>query len=176
MPFLHRIHTDRRADGGLHQPIHLSRTTEKYRISFPLCTIGQSLVDWLVPKTMLSQANGQEQGPTTAECKAVYLERTPNVPKLLQVPIVIMMVFDFWSRVFVVVEDFISLRSLPASAFTVVTWTKNLPHSQMRAAASEVMCLARRVVSIITSMRVPKSLEVVVLPGIHFYCCPRRTK
>ncbi|KAI4144534.1 MAG: hypothetical protein LQ341_002638 [Variospora aurantia] len=83
-----------------------------------LRTIGQSMVGWLVPQPVLAQAN--ERGPTEAGWEDVYLERCPKVPR----PLLVMA-----ARIFVLVEDFVSLRSLPRSAFTTVAWTRNLPHS-----------------------------------------------
>ncbi|KAL9048986.1 MAG: hypothetical protein Q9206_005749 [Seirophora lacunosa] len=92
-----------------------------------LRTIGQSVVGWLVPKPVLSQVN--EGGPTEAGWEDVYFERCPKVPRPLLVLAATMSVIYFWTRMFVLVEDFVSLRSLPPSAFTTVGWTRNLPHS-----------------------------------------------
>ncbi|KAL8646207.1 MAG: hypothetical protein Q9210_006268 [Variospora velana] len=92
-----------------------------------LRTIGQSTVGWLVPKPVLAQAN--ERGPTEAGWEDVYFERCPKVPRPLLVMAATMSVIYFWTRIFVLVEDFVSLRSLPPSAFTTVAWTRNLPHS-----------------------------------------------
>ncbi|KAL8873051.1 MAG: hypothetical protein Q9174_001421 [Haloplaca sp. 1 TL-2023] len=90
-------------------------------------TVGQSLVSWLVPKSMLSQVN--EQGPGEAGWEEIYFERIPKVPRPILVLAAGMSVVYFWTRMFVLVEDFVSLRSLPPSAFATVAWTKNLPHS-----------------------------------------------
>ena len=90
-------------------------------------TVSQSLLSWLVPKSMLSQVN--EQGPGEAGWEQVYFERIPKVPRPILVLAAGMSVLYFWTRMFVLVEDFVSLRSLPPSAFATVAWTKNLPHS-----------------------------------------------
>ena len=92
-----------------------------------LRTIGQSMVGWLVPRSMLSQVD--EGGPTSMGWEDMYFERIPKVPRPLLVLAATMSVFYFWTRLFVLVEDFVSLRSLPESAFTTVAWTRNLPHS-----------------------------------------------
>ena len=85
------------------------------------------MVGWLVPSNMLSGAN--ESGPTTVGWEDMYFERIPKVPRPLLMLAASMSVVYFWTRLFVLVEDFVSLRSLPPSAFTVVAWTRNLPHS-----------------------------------------------
>ena len=92
-----------------------------------LRTVGQSLVGWLVPKNMLSQVNERE--PTPAGWEDMYFEQVPKVPRPLLVLAATMSVIYFWTRFFVLVEDFVSLRSLPSSAFTTIAWTSNLPHS-----------------------------------------------
>lgn len=92
-----------------------------------LRTVGQALVGWLVPKDVLSQVNGRN--PTPVGWEDMYFERVPTVPRPLLVIAATMSVVYFWTRMFVLVEDFVSLRSLPPSAFTTVAWTRNLPHS-----------------------------------------------
>ncbi|KAL8939416.1 MAG: hypothetical protein Q9216_003360 [Gyalolechia sp. 2 TL-2023] len=92
-----------------------------------LRTIGLSMVGWLVPKPVLSQAN--EKGPTEAGWEEVYFQRIPQVPRPLLVLAAAMSVIYFWTRIAILVEDFVSLRSLPPSAFTSVAWTRNLPHN-----------------------------------------------
>lgn len=92
-----------------------------------LRTMGKSAAGWLVPRNVLSQVN--ESGPTDAGWEDVYFERIPKVPRPLLVIAATMSVIYFWTRLFVLVEDFVSLRSLPPSAFTTVAWTRNLPHS-----------------------------------------------
>ena len=92
-----------------------------------LRTIGQSMVGWLVPRDVLSQII--ERGPTPAGWEDMYFERCPKVPRPLLILAATMSVVYFWTRMFVLVEDFVSLRSLPSSAFTTVAWTQRLPHS-----------------------------------------------
>ena len=85
------------------------------------------MVGWLVPRNMLSQVD--ERGPASAGWEDMYFERTPKVPRPLLVLAATMSVVYFWTRLFVLIEDFVSMRSLPESAFTAVAWTRNLPHS-----------------------------------------------
>ncbi|KAI4103591.1 MAG: hypothetical protein L6R37_003737 [Teloschistes peruensis] len=92
-----------------------------------LRTMGQGAVGWLVPRNVLSQVN--ERGPGGAGWEDVYFERIPKVPRPLLVVAATMSVVYFWTRLFVLLEDFVSLRSLPDSAYTTVAWTRNLPHS-----------------------------------------------
>ncbi|KAL8642158.1 MAG: hypothetical protein Q9228_001118 [Teloschistes exilis] len=92
-----------------------------------LRTMGQGAVGWLVPRDVLAQVN--ERGPGGAGWEHVYFERIPKVPRPLLVVAATMSVVYFWTRLFVLVEDFVSLRSLPDSAYTTVAWTRNLPHS-----------------------------------------------
>lgn len=92
-----------------------------------LHTLGQSLVGWLVPMSVISQMN--EQGPTLVGWEDMYFERVPKVPRPLLVIAATMSVIYFWARLYILVEDFVSLRALPPSAFATVAWTRNLPHS-----------------------------------------------
>lgn len=92
-----------------------------------LRTFGQSLVGWLIPTSVRSQMH--ERDPTLAGWEDMYFERVPKVPRPLLIVAATMSVIYFWTRIFVLVEDFVSLRSLPSSAFTTVAWTQNLPHS-----------------------------------------------
>ena len=95
--------------------------------NFALRTFGQSSVSWLIPKSLLSQVN--EQCPTEAGWEDMYFERVPKVPRPFLMLAATMSVIYFWTRLYVLVEDFVSLRSLPSSAFTTIAWTRNMPHS-----------------------------------------------
>ena len=92
-----------------------------------LRTIGQSSVGWLLPRGLLVQSNRQPSAP--AGWEDMYFQLVPEVPRPLLMLAATMSVIYFWTRVFILVEDFVSLRSLPSGAFAVVAWTKNLPHS-----------------------------------------------
>ncbi|KAL8800371.1 MAG: hypothetical protein Q9182_005226 [Xanthomendoza sp. 2 TL-2023] len=80
-----------------------------------LRTMGQSLLAWLVPKPVLSQVH--DLGRTeeaAAGWEDRYFERIPQVPRPLLATAATMSVVYFWTRLFVLVEDFVGLRALPA--------------------------------------------------------------
>ncbi|KAJ6021122.1 hypothetical protein N7540_006626 [Penicillium herquei] len=60
----------------------------------------------------------------------IHPDRDPDltIPLRILIPNILLSVFYCLSRVFILVEDFIGLRSLPVSAFQVVSWSKYIPH------------------------------------------------
>lgn len=60
----------------------------------------------------------------------IHVDRDPDlaVPLRVLIPNALLCVLYFSSRGFILVEDFIGLRSLPESAFQTVNWSKYIPH------------------------------------------------
>lgn len=104
------------------------RKRQRYAASFSaLRSAGQSVVGRFVPSSVLVQVN--DRGPTEMGWEDVYFERGSGVPRPLLMIAATLSVVYFWTRMFVLVEDFVSLRSLPSDAFATVAWSRNLPHS-----------------------------------------------
>lgn len=60
----------------------------------------------------------------------IHVDRDPDltVPLRVMIPNVFFCILYVLSRGFILVEDFIGLRSLPKSAFETVSWSKYIPH------------------------------------------------